>query len=126
MDFKKFKAATVQTSPVFLNVEKTIEKAITFIKEASANGAQLIAFPEVFIAGYPYWNWIMTPVQGSKWYEKLYKCSVAVTDESIQPLFQAAKENNIQIVIGINERGDSYGEIYNTNLIIDNNGNLIG
>ena len=54
MDFKKLKAATVQTAPVFLNVEKTIDKAITFIKEASANGAQLIAFPEVFVAGYPY------------------------------------------------------------------------
>ena len=27
MEFKKFKAATVQTSPVFLNVEKTVEKA---------------------------------------------------------------------------------------------------
>ena len=89
MDFKKFKAATVQTSPVFLNVEKTVEKAITFIKEASQNGAQLIAFPEVFVAGYPYWNWIMTPVQGSKWYEKLYKCSVKTDDEAMQPLFQA-------------------------------------
>ena len=126
MDFKKFKAATIQTSPVFLNVEKTIEKAITFIKGASQNGAQLIAFPEVFVAGYPYWNWIMTPVQGSKWYEQLYKNSVSVTDESMKPLFQAAKDNNIHIVIGINERGDSYGEIYNTNLIIDNQGNLIG
>ena len=126
MDFKKFKAATVQTSPVFLNVEKTVEKAITFIKEASQNGAQLIAFPEVFVAGYPYWNWIMTPVQGSKWYEKLYKCAVKTDDEAMQPLFQAAKDHNIHIVIGINERGDSYGEIYNTNLIIDNKGILIG
>ena len=126
MDFKKFKAATVQTSPVFLDVEKTIAKAISFVKEASANGAQLIAFPEVFVAGYPYWNWIMTPVQGSKWYEQLYKNSVAVTDETIKPLFKAAKDNNIHIVIGINERGTSYGEIYNTNLIIDNLGNLIG
>jgi nitrilase len=126
MEFKKFKAATVQTSPVFLNVEKTIDKAISFIKEASNNGASLIAFPEVFVAGYPYWNWVMTPVQGSKWYEELYKNSVAVTDASMQPLYQAAKDNNIHIVIGINERGDSYGEIYNTNLIIDNNGILIG
>ena len=82
MDLKKFKAATVQTSPVFLDVEKTIEKAISFIKEASQNGATLIAFPEVFVAGYPYWNWIMTPVQGSKWYEKLYKCSLKTDDES--------------------------------------------
>ena len=126
MTFPKFKAAAVQTSPVFLNVDKTIEKAISFIKEASSNGAQLIAFPEVFVAGYPYWNWIMTPVQGSKWYEQLYKNSVALSDESMKPLFQAAKEFNMHVVIGINERGDSYGEIYNTNLIIDNNGNLIG
>ena len=126
MNFPKFKAAAVQTAPVFLNVEKTIEKAISFIKEANSNGAQLIAFPEVFVAGYPYWNWIMTPVQGSKWYEQLYKNSVAVTDESMKPLFKAAKDFNMHVVIGINERGDSYGEIYNTNLIIDKNGTLIG
>ena len=126
MYFPKFKAAAVQTSPVFLNVEKTVEKAISFIKEARSKGAQLIAFPEVFVAGYPYWNWIMTPVQGSKWYEQLYKNSVAVTDDSMKPLFQAAKDFNMHIVIGINERGDSYGEIYNTNLIIDNTGTLIG
>lgn len=126
MMFKKFKAATVQTAPVFLDVEKTIAKAITFIKEASNNGAQLIAFPEVFIAGYPYWNWIMTPVQGSQWYEKLYKAAVKMEDEAMQPLFQAAKDCNIHIVIGLNERGDSFGEIYNTNIIIDNQGKLIG
>ena len=126
MEFPKFKAATVQTSPVFLDVDKTIDKAISFIKEASSNGAQLIAFPEVFIAGYPYWNWIMTPVQGSKWYEALYKNSVTVLSPEINRICKAAKDNNIHIVIGINERGDSYGEIYNTNLIIDNQGNLIG
>src|SRR5690554_411103 len=126
MEFKKFKAATVQTSPVFLNVEKTIDKAVSFIKEAAQNGAKLIAFPEVFVAGYPYWNWIMTPVQGSKWYEELYKNSISVDDAVMQKLYKTAKEYDIHIVIGINERGQSYGEIYNTNLIIDNKGKLIG
>lgn len=126
MEFKKFKAAAVQTSPVFLNVEKTIEKSISFVKEATANGANLVAFPEVFVAGYPYWNWIMTPVQGSKWYEQLYKSAVKVDDAAMLPLYEAAKKYNCHIVIGINERGASYGEIYNTNLIIDNNGKLIG
>ena len=126
MNFPKFKAAAVQTAPVFLNVEKTIDKAISFVKEAAGNGANLVAFPEVFIAGYPYWNWIMTPIQGSKWYEELYKSAVKVDDKVMQPLYKAAKENNCHIVIGINERGDSYGEIYNTNLIIDNHGKLIG
>ena len=126
MIFNKFKAATVQTSPVFLNAEKTINKAITFIKEASENGAQLIAFPEVFVSGYPYWNWIMTPVQGSKWYEKLYKSAITADGSEVKRICDAAKEFNIHIVIGINERGPSFGEIYNTNLIINNLGNLIG
>lgn len=126
MIFNKFKAATVQTSPVFLNAEKTIDKAITFIKEASENGANLIAFPEVFVSGYPYWNWIMTPVQGSKWYEKLYKSAITADGSEVKRICDAAKEFNIHIVIGINERGPSFGEIYNTNLIIDNLGNLIG
>ncbi|MBC7607395.1 MAG: carbon-nitrogen hydrolase family protein [Burkholderiales bacterium] len=126
MTFPKFKAATVQTSPVFLNIEKTVDKAISLIQEASSNGAQLIAFPEVFIAGYPYWNWIMTPIQGSKWYEQLYKNSVTISDPAIIRILKAAQDNNIHIVIGINERGESYGEIYNTNLIIDNKGQLVG
>lgn len=126
MDFPKFKAATVQTSPVFLDVDKTIDKAIAFIAEAAQNGAQLIAFPEVFISGYPYWNWIMTPVQGSAWYEKLYRNSVTADGDEIARIRKAAADHNIQVVIGMNERGESYGEIYNTNLIIDNKGNLIG
>lgn len=126
MEFSKFKAATVQTAPVFLNTEKTIDKAVAIIKEAAENGAQLIAFPEVFVSGYPYWNWIMTPVQGSKWYEKLYKSAITVDGPEIKRICDAAKEFNIHIVIGINERGPSFGEIYNTNLIIDNKGNQIG
>lgn len=126
MEFPKFKAAAVQTSPVFLNAQKTAEKAVAMIAEASSNGASLVAFPEVFIAGYPYWNWIMTPVQGSAWYEKLYKCSVVVDGPEITLIKDAAKKYNCHVVIGINERGDSYGEIYNTNLIIDNRGEVIG
>ena len=126
MEFKKFKAATVQTAPVFLNVEKTVEKAVAIIAEAAANGAKLIAFPEVFVSGYPYWNWIMTPIQGSSWYEKLYRNSVEVFGADMQKIYDAAKEFDIHVVIGINERGESYGEIYNTNLIIDNLGSVVG
>jgi aliphatic nitrilase len=126
LDLPKFKAAAVQASPVFLNVDATVDKSISIIKEAAGNGASLVAFPEVFIAGYPYWNWIMTPVQGSKWYEQLYINSITVPGPEVDRICEAAKENNIHIVIGVNERGQSFGELYNTNLIIDNKGNLVG
>lgn len=126
MEFPTFKAATVQTAPVFLNVEATVSKAITMLAEAAANGAKIVAFPEVFIAGYPYWNWIMTPVQGSTWYEKLYKHAVTVDSPEIKRLCDAAKLHQINVVIGMNERGASFGEIYNTNLIINHEGQIIG
>lgn len=126
LDLQKFRAAAVQASPVFLNVEATVEKACSIIAEAASNGAQLVAFPEVFVAGYPYWNWIMTPVQGSRWYEQLYRNSITVPGPETQRLCEAAREYNCHIVIGVNERGQSLGELYNTNLIIDSNGNLIG
>jgi len=126
LDLPKFKAAAVQSSPVFLNVDATVDKSISIIKEAAGNGASLVAFPEVFIAGYPYWNWIMTPVQGSKWYEQLYVNSITVPGPEVDRICEAAKEHNIHIVIGVNERGQSFGELYNTNLIIDNKGNLVG
>lgn len=126
MNFTKFKAAAVQSSPVFLNAEATTNKACGIIAEAAGNGASLVAFPEVFISAYPYWNWIMTPVQGSKWYEKLYVNSIDVPGPETDRLCKAAKENNCHVVIGVNERGQSFGELYNTNLIIDNQGNIIG
>lgn len=126
LDLPKFKAAAVQASPVFLNVDATVDKACSIIAEAAGNGASLAAFPEVFVAGYPYWNWIMTPVQGSKWYEKLYVNSITVPGPEVDRICQAAKENNCHVVIGVNERGQSFGELYNTNLIIDNKGILVG
>ena len=126
MDFPKFKAAAVQTSPVFLDIGKTIDKTISLIAEAASNGANLIAFPEVFIAGYPYWNWIMTPVEGSKWYEQLYRNAVTSDGPEIKRICDAARQYDMHVVIGINERGNSYGEIYNTNLIIDSRGVIVG
>ena len=49
MEFSKFKAATVQTSPVFLNAEKTIDKAPT---ENSLNITSIEeAFEAVLIRG---------------------------------------------------------------------------
>ena len=126
MDLPKFKAAAVQAAPVFLNAEATTEKACSIIAEAAGNGASLVAFPEVFVAGYPYWNWIMTPVQGSVWYEKLYKNSINVPGPETDRLCEAAKEHNCHVVIGVNERGQSFGELYNTNLIINNKGKIIG
>ena len=55
------KVALVQTPPVLLDRGGTIEKAVALVGEAAANGADLVVFPETFIAGYPIWMWRLRP-----------------------------------------------------------------
>jgi nitrilase len=123
----RFKAAAVQASPVYLDAAATVAKAVDLIREAAANGAELIVFPEVFVPGYPYWNWTMNPVQGSPWFERLYRSSVDVPGPHVEALRAAARAAGAVVVIGVNERGPhSMGVLYNTMLTIDADGELIG
>lgn len=126
-EFPKFKVATVQTSPVYLNTKATTEKACKIIEEAAKNGASLVAFPEVFISGYPYWNWIMNPIEGSEWFEKLYHSAIFIDGKEVEQLCQMAKKYNINVVIGCNEKTHySKGTMFNSNLIIGATGELMG
>lgn len=47
------KVAVVQTSSVPFNTEKTIDKLLIHLEEATSEGAKLVVFPEAFIGGYP-------------------------------------------------------------------------
>src|SRR3954452_17951947 len=113
----RFRAAAVQASPVYLNPRATADKAASLVREAAGNGATLVAFPEVFVPGYPYWNWTMNPVQGSPWFEKLYRAAIEVPGPEAAELCAAARRHGTTVVIGVNERGrHSIGVIYNTML----------
>jgi aliphatic nitrilase len=119
--------AAVQTAPVFLDVEATVDKACALIAEAARNGAQLVAFPEVFLAGYPYWNWLFTPVESGSWFERLAKSAIEIPGPEIARICAAAREHSCVVVIGCNE-GDrrSLGTIYNTNVVISSSGEILG
>lgn len=123
----KFKAAAVQTAPVFLNTDATVEKACALIAEAAANGAQLVAFPEVFVAGYPYWSWLTNPIDASPWFERLCRSAIEIPGPEIAKLSQAAARHRINVVIGVNERSAyGVGTLYNTLVTIGEDGHILG
>ena len=127
MDFPRFKAAAIQAAPVFLDTKRTIEKACALIAEASRAGARLVAFPEVFVPGYPYWNWTKTPIAGSVHFEDLVKASILVPGPEVTLLASAARAANAYVVIGVNERHPrSAATIYNSVLILGPDGSLLG
>ncbi|MBC8948626.1 carbon-nitrogen hydrolase family protein [Xenorhabdus sp. TS4] len=123
----KFKAAAVQAAPVFLDTEATVDLVCRLIQEAADKGASLVAFPEVFVSGYPYWNWVMNPIQGSPWFEKLCKSAIEVPGPEINKIALAAARHHINVVVGVNERSSNgIATLYNTLVTISDEGNILG
>jgi predicted amidohydrolase len=124
---EEFTVAAVQASPVYLDRDATVEKACRLIREAADNKAKIIAFPETFIPGYPYWNWINAPIDGYDWYKKYRKQAVDVPSPVTKQLCRVANHTDTFVVMGITERDPATtGTLYNTNLIISDQGELLG
>ncbi|MEU0648317.1 carbon-nitrogen hydrolase family protein [Streptomyces umbrinus] len=119
-----FRVAAVQAEPVWFDLDATVDKAISLIGEAARGGAALIAFPEVFIPGYPYHIWLDSPAHSLTNFAGRYLAnSPEVDGPQVAKLLDTAREHEIAVVIGISER--SGGTLYMGQLIIGPDGNLI-
>ena len=123
--------AIVQKPPVFLNRAETLKIAVNAVGEAVEGGARLIVFPEAFIPGYPAWIWRLRPGGDLALAEQLHSLLLAsavnLQSNELAPLCQAAREHQVTIVCGINERDADFsrGTIYNTVVMIGPDGSLL-
>ena len=128
----RYVAAAVQATPVFLDRDATVAKASRLVGEAAAAGARLVVFPEVFVAGYPYWLWgdrpAVVPGLEQKGFAALWKAAIEVPGPETERLGEAARAAGAVVVIGINERESAYGRatLYNTLLTFGDDGRLLG
>lgn len=122
--------AIVQSSPAYLNKAATLDRAERLIAEAAAGGAELVAFPETWLAGYPYWTegWDSSLPEFAKTRVMWHDAAVRVGTEDTERLSEAARKNNIIVVMGCNEMDGraSSGTVYNTMLFFDRDGTLLG
>jgi nitrilase len=124
MGMSRVRAAAVQAAPVLLDRDATIEKAVRLTKEATANGAGLVVFPEAFVPGYPDWLWRTKPWSDGAWYERLFDQALQVPGPTTDALGEAAREGSTHLAIGVNERDG--GTLYNTLLFFGADGSLLG
>ncbi|PHM39144.1 aliphatic nitrilase [Xenorhabdus mauleonii] len=72
MSITTFRVAAVQAAPIFLDLEATLEKTISLIESAADHGAKLIAFPETWIPGYPWFIWLDSPLWGMQFLKQYH------------------------------------------------------
>lgn len=57
MRSQSVRVAVTQAEPAWLDLPAAVTKTCDLIEDAAKGGAQLIAFPECWIPGYPCWIW---------------------------------------------------------------------
>lgn len=120
--------AVVQRPPVLLDRAETLKRAVDAVCEAAQAGARLIVFPEAFIPGYPVWIWRLRPGADMALTEQLHSRlranAVSLAGDDLAPLRDAARENKVTVVCGIEERDTEFsrGTLYNTVVVIGPDG----
>lgn len=124
--------AVVQAEPA-VAPEDPIERTRALATDAARQGAQLIAFPETWIPGYPAWLdvcrdaalWEHPPVQEA--YAAMARASIDVGGAGGRALAAIARDLGVTLAVGVVERvprGPGMGTLYNSLLLFTPDGTL--
>jgi len=120
---KPIKVAVVQAAPAFMDLNRSIDKAEALVAEAARNGAKLIAFPETWLPGYPWFVWLSSPADSMQYFAGYHQNSMAVDSPEMRRLQAIARRHEIFIVMGFSER--ELGSRYMSQATITDTGDLI-
>lgn len=123
------RVAAVQAAPAFLDLAGTLARLEEWARRAAAEGARVIAFPEVWLPGYP--AWIDSSPEAAIWghagakavFERLMANALVVPSPETERIGALARELGAALVVGAHER--SGRTLYNTLLIFGADGALL-
>ncbi len=119
--------AAVQAAPVYMNSEASLEKAIRLIEEAALTGAELIAFSETWLPGYPFFAFARSDRLRFTAAEVYLDQAVEIPGPETEALCEAARVAEVDVVIGVAELDRrTKGTVYCTMLMIGREGEIVG
>ena len=130
-DVDSVRIAAVQASPVFLDLEASLDKADGLVRQAAEHGARLVVFPEAYLPGFPVWVWFAPPSHTHplrEAYSALHRASVTIPGPATDRLCEMARETSVTIAIGVNEKNadGSDSTLFDTLLYIGPDGSILG
>ncbi|EQL02128.1 Nitrilase/cyanide hydratase and apolipoprotein N-acyltransferase [Ophiocordyceps sinensis CO18] len=120
---RRYKAACVQAEPGWFNLQKSVDKTVALILEAGEKGCKLIAFPELWIPGYPYWQWRVTYQDSLPLLKDYCLNSLAPDSEEMQRIRKASKTAQVYTSLGYSELDGN--SLYIAQVLIDPAGAVV-
>ncbi|WP_457140045.1 carbon-nitrogen hydrolase family protein [Modestobacter sp. SYSU DS0511] len=120
------RVAAVQAAPVMFDTEATIDKLEGLVAQAASEGAQLVAFGESFIAGFPLWTSVLPPVDQHDFQVRMVESAIEVPGPQVRRLGAIARDHGVTLSVGVNEVSRvSVGTVWNANLVFSHDGELV-
>ncbi|MEL7535743.1 MAG: carbon-nitrogen hydrolase family protein [Pseudomonadota bacterium] len=105
----KMRVALAQIAPVWLDRNATIAKVCDRVTEAAAAGAQLVAFGEALVPGYPFWLELTGGAEfdsatQKRWFAHYSNEAVHLPSGHLEPVIATANAHQIAVYLGVIER----------------------
>ncbi|MEV4313834.1 carbon-nitrogen hydrolase family protein [Actinocrispum sp. NPDC049592] len=120
---EQVRVAVVQAEPRWLDLAAGVDQVVGLIADAAAAGARLIAFPETFLPGYPWWIWLDSPAWGMRFVPRYSENSMTRDGAEMARIAAAAAEHGMHVVLGFSERDG--GSLYMAQAFIDGTGQVL-
>lgn len=128
---ERLRVAAVQAAPVWMDRAGGIAKVCRLIGEASRGGAQVVAFSETFVPGYPWWTSadrldlqkldVVTARQST-----YLRNGVDLARGDLAPVVEAARAAGCFVALGVAERAATGGSLYCSLVMIDPERGIVG
>jgi nitrilase len=118
------RVAAAQARPAWLDAATTAKRAVALLEDAAEREVELVAFPEAFLGGYPFW---LDRTDGARFddmrqkeaYARYLGAAVEIDGPEVTQVVDAARD--VFTYLGAAERGtgDARGTVFCTLLAID-------
>ena len=118
--------AAAQAHPAWLDPDATTKKVVELLAEAAQQGVELLAFPETFLSGYPFW---LERTGGARFndprqkavYAAYLDAAVEAEGPQLETITEAVRDMGVFTYLGITERGSgpARGTVFCTLLAVD-------
>ncbi|KAI1446592.1 carbon-nitrogen hydrolase [Annulohypoxylon stygium] len=120
---KKVKACALHVAPVYMDKVASLQKVVNLITQSAAESIELVAFPEVFVPGFPYFTNCYAPNAAAV---ALYMAQSVVVPDDLTEVQAACAKHRIVVVLGVSERMRGGHTLFNSIVTIDSDGTILG